>query len=131
MGTVGSCPLVKNCHFKRNMDFNEVKEGLISGKFILIDVRNTEEVKECGKIPKSHLIPLPEMNAAFQMDDASFKAKYGFEKPTKGAPIVTSCHIGGRANKAKQGLEEQGYTDVKVYSGSFTDWKASGGEIEN
>ena len=39
------------------MDFNEVKEGLISGKFILIDVRNTEEVKECGKIPNSHLIP--------------------------------------------------------------------------
>ena len=74
---------------------------------------------------------VPEMNTAFQMDDASFKDKYGFDKPTKGAPIVTSCHIGGRANKAKQGLEEQGYTDVKVYSGSFTDWKASGGEIEN
>ena len=74
---------------------------------------------------------VPEMNTAFQMDDASFKAKYGFDKPAKGAPIVTSCHVGGRANKAKQGLEEQGYTDVKVYSGSFTDWKASGGEIEN
>ena len=55
--TVGSYPLVKNCLFKRNMDFSEVKEGLISGKFILIDVRNTEEVKECGKIPNSHLIP--------------------------------------------------------------------------
>ena len=64
------------------------------------------------------------------MDDASFKAKYGFDKPAKEEPIVTSCLVGGRANKAKLGLEEQGYTDVKVYSGSFTDWKASGGDIE-
>ena len=70
------------------------------------------------------------MNAAFLMDDASFKAKYGFDKPVKEDSIVTSCKVGGRANKGKVFLEEQGYPDVKVYPGSFTDWKASGGDIE-
>ena len=73
---------------------------------------------------------VPEMDAAFQMDNASFKAKYGFNKPSKEAPIVTTCLVGGRSNKAKQGLEMQGYTNVKSYAGSFTDWKAKGGDIE-
>ena len=52
------------------------------------------------------------------------------QKPTKENSIVTTCLVGGRANKAKIGLEEQGYKNVKVYPGSFTDWKASGGDVE-
>ena len=64
------------------------------------------------------------------MDDAFFKAKYGFDKPAKENSIVTTCLVGGPANKAKLGLEEQGYKNVKVYAGSFTDWKASGGDVE-
>ena len=39
------------------MDFNAVKEGIANGSFVLLDVRNTDEVKENGKIPKSQVVP--------------------------------------------------------------------------
>ena len=77
------------------------------------------------------MIPLPELDFAFQMDDTSFKAKYGFDKPAKEAPIVTHCMVGGRSSKAMKGLENQGYTNVQSYAGSFKDWKANGGDIES
>ena len=84
-----------------------------------------------GPIVAFHAFSVPEMDVAFQMDDASFKAKYGFDKPAKEAPIVTHCMVGGRSYKAMKGLERQGYTNVQNYAGSFMDWKASGGDIEN
>ena len=37
--------------------FNEVKKGINSGDFVLIDVRSPDEVRNDGKIPSSHLIP--------------------------------------------------------------------------
>ena len=58
------------------MDFDAVKKGINSGDFILIDVRGTDEVRNDGKIPSSHLIPLPEMDCAFQMEDTSFKVRW-------------------------------------------------------
>ena len=57
------------------MVFDTVKKGIKSGDFVLIDVRNIDEVRNDGKIPSSHLIPLPEMDFAFQMDEASFKVR--------------------------------------------------------
>ena len=113
------------------MDFNAVKEGIANGSFVLLDVRNTDEVKENGKIPKSQVVPLPEITDAFQLDAEGFKSKYGFDKPAQDAAIVTHCLKGGRAAKAKEALDSQGFSNVQVYSGSFTDWKAQGGDIEN
>ena len=37
--------------------FDEVKKGINSGDFVLIDVRSPDEVRNDGKIPSSHLIP--------------------------------------------------------------------------
>ena len=84
-----------------------------------------------GLIVTFHAFSVPEIDTAFQMDDASFKAKYGFDKPAKDAPIVTHCMVGGRSQKAMKGLEIQGYTNVQSYAGSFKDWKANGGDIES
>lgn len=39
------------------MDFNAVKSGIEAKSFVLIDVRNTDEVKSAGKIPQSHVVP--------------------------------------------------------------------------
>lgn len=39
------------------MDFNAVKEGTEKGSFVLIDVRNKDEVASAGKIPKSQVVP--------------------------------------------------------------------------
>ena len=63
------------------------------------------------------------------MDQAAFKSRYGFDiKPD--SAIVTSCKIGGRAAKAAQMLTGAGFTNVRIYSGSFNDWMAKNGTIE-
>ncbi len=76
-------------------------------------------------------VSVPEITDAFQLDAEGFKSKYGFDKPAQDAAIVTHCLKGGRAAKAKEALDSQGFSNVQVYSGSFTDWKAQGGDIEN
>lgn len=75
-------------------------------------------------------LTVPEIGSAFELDDAAFKDKYGFDKPAKEAAVVVHCLKGGRAAKAKEAMDGQGYTNVQVYAGSFTDWQAQGGEIE-
>ncbi len=129
------------------MDFEGVKAGLAGNSITLVDVRNPDEVA-AGKIPGSKNIPrefdhsvldldcdftgvfvVPEVEAAFNMDEAAFKEKYGFDKPAKDAAIVTHCLKGGRAAKGADAMTNLGYSNVKVYAGSFTDWKEKGGEV--
>ena len=64
------------------------------------------------------------------MEQAAFKSRYGFDKPSSDSAIVTSCKIGGRAAKAGQMLTSAGFTNVRIYSGSFNDWMAKNGTIE-
>ena len=66
---------------------------------------------------------------AFKMDEAAFKSRFGFEKPAQDSPLVTHCKIGGRACKAGQALKDLGFSNVQVYSGSFNDWLAKGGDV--
>ena len=37
---------------------------------------------------------------------------------------------GRRAMMAREKLEEHGYRMIRVYEGSFDDWKENGGEVE-
>ena len=112
------------------MDFASVKAGLEDKSFVLIDVRGADEIKEAGKIPGSQNVPLNDIPTAFGLSDEEFKSKYGFDKPAKDAAIVTSCKIGGRAAKGGTMLENLGFTNVKVYGGSFTDWQKNNGPTE-
>lgn len=64
------------------------------------------------------------------MEGDAFKLRYGFDKPAPDAALVTSCKIGGRANKAGQALMALGYSRVQIYSGSFNDWQSKGGQVE-
>ncbi|XP_068202708.1 rhodanese domain-containing protein CG4456-like [Palaemon carinicauda] len=103
----------------------------LSGKkdsFKIIDVRNPGELESEGHIPGAHNIPLPELEEALKLDKEGFSAKYGFEKPKEGDAVVTHCMKGGRARKAADLISGTGVT-VRVYAGSFEDWKAKGGEI--
>ena len=96
------------------MDFSEVKTGLENGAFKLIDVRGLQEIKTDGKIPESNIVPLDELNAAFQLDWKLFAVKYGFIKPDKNCPIVISCKIGGRASRGASALTELGTFSNKI-----------------
>ncbi|XP_066954467.1 rhodanese domain-containing protein CG4456-like [Macrobrachium rosenbergii] len=103
----------------------------LSGKkdsFKIIDVRNPGELESEGHIPGAHNIPMPELEEALKLDNESFSAKYGFGKPEAGDTVVTHCQKGARARKAGDLVASTGLT-VRVYAGSFDDWKAKGGEI--
>ena len=65
------------------------------------------------------------------LSPADFEARYGYPLPAKSDALVTHCMKGGRAGKAADALKAAGYTDVKVYQGSYNDWKANDGPLES
>jgi rhodanese-related sulfurtransferase len=112
------------------MDFEAVKKGLEEKSFVLIDVRNPDEVESAGNIPGSKQIPWPQLESALAMDDSEFAEKFGFEKPSADARIVTHCIGGGRAGKAQALLAKHGFENAVSYPGSFSDWVKNGGQVE-
>ncbi|XP_066214922.1 thiosulfate sulfurtransferase/rhodanese-like domain-containing protein 3 isoform X2 [Saccopteryx leptura] len=94
-----------NCHnfctavFK-DVTYKELKSLLKSKKIMLIDVRETWEILEHGKIPGSVNIPLDEVVEALQMNPENFKEKYNEVKPSKSDKLVFSCLAGVRSKKA-------------------------------
>ncbi|OLY83639.1 putative thiosulfate sulfurtransferase, mitochondrial [Smittium mucronatum] len=109
------------------INYDNVKEILSSGQSsnILIDVRGKDEF-DAGNIPTSHNIPVAEIKSAFELDDASFKSKYGFDKPHKNDPkqhIVLYCMSGIRSKKSAGEIGSLGYTDnVLVYTNGWSEY---------
>jgi len=98
---------------------------------IIIDVRTREELFQNGKIPGSFNVPIGEIKDAFSKLTAdAFKDSYGFAKPSLSHPMVVYCGSGRRARKAFKILVEMGYSNIRVYDGSWLDWIANGGPIE-
>ncbi|XP_068202707.1 rhodanese domain-containing protein CG4456-like isoform X2 [Palaemon carinicauda] len=97
--------------------------------FVIIDVRNPGEIEHEGHIPGSHNIPLPDLDDALHLDDEEFSSKYGFDKPKEHDTVVVHCQKGSRARRAGDKLASSGMK-VRVYPGSFDDWKAKGGEVK-
>ncbi|KAG5485578.1 hypothetical protein LSCM1_07667 [Leishmania martiniquensis] len=87
----------------------------------ILDVREADEVAG-GAIPTSVNVPLDQLEAALQLTADEFKDKYRAPKPEVSDHIVTYCLRGGRAEKAAAALLSSGYTNVDVYSGSWTEW---------
>ena len=65
------------------LNFEQMNKILKEESLILVDVRNTNELVDDGKIPASFNVPLPDLNEAFQMKPDDFKEKYGFDLPEK------------------------------------------------
>ncbi|KAL2792359.1 thiosulfate sulfurtransferase/rhodanese-like domain-containing protein 3, partial [Daubentonia madagascariensis] len=77
-----------SCHnfctaISKDITFKELKDLLNSKSIMLIDVRETWEILEHGKIPESVHIPLDEVGEALQMNPRDFKEKYNEVKPSK------------------------------------------------
>ncbi|CAL4119639.1 unnamed protein product [Meganyctiphanes norvegica] len=95
----------------------------------ILDVRTREEQEETGVIPGAKLFSFKQMDSDLSLDDASFMSKYGFAKPSLDAPLVTHCGKGGRARRAYNLLHEKGFTNHRLYAGSFQDWVKNGGDV--
>ncbi|XP_069954601.1 rhodanese domain-containing protein CG4456 [Cherax quadricarinatus] len=109
-----------------SINYEELSSHL--SEFVIIDVRQRDEVVEQGQLPGSHVLPVQELEESLGLEEESFKAKYGFPRPSPEDPnLVISCRSGRRVGVANEILQAKGFTKHKLYHGSFLDWAAHGG----
>jgi len=87
---------------------------LNQGRFLVIDVRESSEIKDAGAISGAVNIPrgLIEMRLTPNEDELHADT-----------PIVLYCGGGSRASLAGKTLKEIGFTNVQNLEGGFRGWK--------
>ncbi len=99
----------------------QVKEELSKPNTMLIDVRESEELKQNGKIPGS--VHTPRGMLEFYADTTLPYYKPEFEKTKR---IIVQCASGGRSALATNTLKQMGYTNVANLDGGLKAWKEAG-----
>ncbi|KAJ8985658.1 hypothetical protein NQ317_015154 [Molorchus minor] len=108
----------------RIITYEEIKTFENSKDVLIIDVREPDEIASTGKIGGSVNIPLGELeNSLKSLSDGEFQKKYNIPKPKPELPLVFSCRLGGRAEKAMHIALKQGYPNAKYYKGSWNEWQ--------
>ncbi|KAJ3842969.1 endoplasmic reticulum protein [Lentinula raphanica] len=87
----------------------------------LIDVREPDEVMQ-GMIPSAVNIPLTVLPESLNASAATFREKFGFEKPAKNQEVTFYCRSGKRSSSASDIAKRNGYTNILNYEGSWLDW---------
>ncbi|XP_064109264.1 rhodanese domain-containing protein CG4456-like isoform X1 [Macrobrachium nipponense] len=111
----------------KEITYDELSKSLPN--VTVIDVRNRNEMEQCGQIPGSHCIPVTEIKLACSLDPDSFRARFGFPKPNFEDDVVVCCRTGVRSKTACDLLEAKGYKRHRLYSGSFSEWEEKGGNV--
>lgn len=104
-----------------NLTPQQVKEELANNGTILIDIRESEELKQNGKIPGS--VHAPRGTIEFYADSSLPYHKPEFDK---GKRIILHCATGGRSALATQTLKQMGYKNVAHLDGGLKAWKEAG-----
>ena len=97
--------------------------GLEEGAY-LVDTRTYEEYVE-GHIPGALNASYPKSTGGpcqSEENSASFRNAWAKLDIPKDAHVVVYCRTGIRASAAAAALMEDGYTNVELYEGSWTDW---------
>ena len=90
----------------------------------LVDTRSSEEYAE-GHIPGALNASYPKSTGGpcqTKENSASFRSAWAKLGIPQNAHVVVYCRTGVRATAAASALIEDGYTNVDVYEGSWTDW---------
>lgn len=104
-----------------NLTPEQVKEELENGNAILIDIRESEELKQNGKIENS--VHAPRGMLEFYADTSLPYHKKEFEKDNR---IILYCASGGRSALATTTLKQMGYKNIAHLEGGFKAWKEAG-----
>ena len=104
-----------------NLTPAQVKEELEKENVTLIDIRESEELKQNGKIPGS--IHAPRGMLEFYADPSLPYHKPEFNKDNR---IILHCASGGRSALATVTLKQMGYENVAHLEGGFKAWKEAG-----
>ena len=104
-----------------NLTPAEVRNELSKGNATLIDIRESEELKENGKIPGS--VHAPRGMLEFYADASLPYHRPEFDKNKK---IILHCASGGRSALAAATLKQMGYENVAHLDGGIKAWKETG-----
>ena len=114
--------LVKEAKEKiENLTAQQVAEELSKDNVTLIDIRESEELIQNGKIPNS--IHAPRGMLEFYADPSLPYFKPAFDKSKR---IILHCASGGRSALAVQTLKLMGYDNVAHLDGGIKAWKEAG-----
>jgi len=83
---------------------------------VVVDVRGNEEWRN-GHIPEARHLPLVELNQRLH------------ELP-RSRPLIVHCQTGSRAAIAASLLKARGFSDVRLFTGGFAEWRAAGKPVE-
>ncbi|KAJ8931427.1 hypothetical protein NQ314_015666, partial [Rhamnusium bicolor] len=111
---------------QNNVNFEELKQLKDDPNYLLIDVREPNELVDDGFIPGSINIPLNDVEEVLTGASATeFREKYGRDKPGTDFNIIFSCRSGRRSANAQERVIALGFKNVYNYSGGWLDWAAN------
>ena len=104
-----------------NLSPQQVQEEISKGNVTLIDIRDSEELKQNGKIQGS--VHASRGMLEFYADPSLPYHKPEFDKSKK---IILHCASGGRSALAATTLKQMGYENVAHMDGGLKAWKEAG-----
>lgn len=114
--------LIKEAKQKiENLTPLQVQQELSNNNAVLIDIRESEELKQNGKIEGA--IHAPRGMIEFYADPSLPYYKSEFDT---GKRIILHCASGGRSALAVQTLKQMGYNNVAHLDGGLKAWKETG-----
>ena len=103
----------------------QVNDEVAHGNATLIDLRETEELQQTGKIPGSKHAPRGMLE--FYADPSLPYHRPEFDKNKR---IILHCASGGRSALAASTLQQMGYQNVAHLEGGMKAWKEAGLPVE-
>lgn len=103
----------------------QVNEELSQGNATLIDIRESEELQQGGKIPQS--VHAPRGMLEFYADPSLPYHKPEFDRNRR---LILHCASGGRSALAVSTLKQMGYENVAHLDGGIKAWKEAGMPLE-
>jgi rhodanese-related sulfurtransferase len=104
-----------------NLNPEQVKEELLKNNAILIDIRESEELRQNGKIEGA--LHAPRGMLEFYADSSLPYHKPEFDKNKR---LILQCASGGRSALAAKTLKEMGYQNVAHLDGGLKAWNEAG-----
>lgn len=101
-----------------NLDPDAVENELQNGDAVLVDIRDSPELQENGRIPGA--IHIPRGMLEFRADTTS---PYHQEPLDPSKRVILHCASGGRSALAASTLTEMGYRRVAHLDGGMKAWR--------
>ncbi|MFT3750284.1 MAG: rhodanese-like domain-containing protein [Agriterribacter sp.] len=109
-----------------NLTPAQVQQELANGNTVLIDIRESEELSQNGKIPGS--VHAPRGMIEFYADASLPYHKPEFDKSKR---LILHCASGGRSALAVHTLKQMGFQHIAHLDGGIKAWKEAGMPVEN